>query len=159
MNNEREELINRINDTQRALARLFAQHYRSPLFTSNLTLRQLKVIMLLSINGSASGQDLAHDLGVGLGTVTGIVDRLIAHGLVSRHEDPHDRRVRRVELTPAGTRLIEDINNAGVEEFRRIMDHLDTETLRTLDEVTRTVHKVADDLARQDRAHEAPARR
>ncbi|WP_378788857.1 MarR family winged helix-turn-helix transcriptional regulator [Nonomuraea fastidiosa] len=157
MNNEREELIHRINQTQRALARLFAQQHQSPLFTSNLTLRQLKVIMLLSINGSASGQDLAHDLGVGLGTVTGIVDRLVAHGLVSRHEDPHDRRVRRVELTPAGTRLIEEINNAGVEQYRRIMDHLDTETLRALDQVTRTIHTVAGNLARNE--HDTPAHR
>ena len=157
MNNEREELIHRINETQRALARLFAQHHQSPLFTSNLTLRQLKVLMLLSINGSASGQDLAHDLGVGLGTVTGIVDRLVAHGLVSRHEDPHDRRVRRVELTPAGTHLIEEINSAGVEEFRRILDHLDTDTLRTLDQVIRTIRQVADDLARNE--HDTPATR
>ncbi|MGP4104278.1 MarR family winged helix-turn-helix transcriptional regulator [Nonomuraea sp. KM90] len=146
MSNEREELIRRIGETQRGLARLFAQH-QSPLFSSNLTMRQLKVIMVLSMNGSVSGQDLAHNLGVGLGTVTGIVDRLVAHGLVSRHEDPHDRRVRRVELTPKGTALIEEINNAGVQHYQRIMDHLDTETLRALDHVTRTIHAVADKLS------------
>ncbi|MEV4177231.1 MarR family transcriptional regulator [Nonomuraea sp. NPDC049709] len=146
MSNEREELIRRIGETQRGLARLFAQH-QSPLFSSNLTMRQLKVIMVLSMNGSVSGQDLAHNLGVGLGTVTGIVDRLVAHGLVSRHEDPHDRRVRRVELTPKGTALIEEINNAGVQHYQRIMDHLDTETLRALDHVTRTIRAVADKLS------------
>lgn len=154
MSNEREELIHRISETQRGLARLFAQH-QSPLFNSNLTMRQLKVIMLLSVNGSASGQDLAHDLGVGLGTVTGIVDRLVAHGLVSRHEDPHDRRVRRVELTPAGTGLIEDINNAGSQHYLRIMRHLDTETLRALDSATHTLREVATKLAQEE--HQEPA--
>ncbi|MEO3868199.1 MarR family transcriptional regulator [Nonomuraea sp. B12E4] len=142
---EREDLIRRITETQRGLGRLFAQHH-SPLFTSNLTMRQLKVVMLVAVNGSASGQDLAQDLGVGLGTVTGIVDRLVAHGLVSRHEDPHDRRVRRVELTPAGAALIEEINNAGLRHYRRIMDHLDTDTLRALDHVTRAIRDVADKL-------------
>ncbi|MFC7586008.1 MarR family winged helix-turn-helix transcriptional regulator [Nonomuraea antimicrobica] len=146
MSNEREDLIQRITETQRSLGRLFAQQH-SPLFDSNLTMRQLKVIVILALNGSASGQDLAHSLGVGLGTVTGIVDRLVAHGLVSRHEDPHDRRVRRVELTPAGTRLIEDINNVGSEHYRRIMDHLDTDTLRALDRVTRTIRTVAEKLS------------
>ncbi|MEU8363598.1 MarR family transcriptional regulator [Nonomuraea sp. NPDC048882] len=148
MSNEREELISRIAQTQRGLGRLFAQH-QSPLFSSNLTMRQLKVILILSTTGSASGQDLAHNLGVGLGTVTGIVDRLVAHGLVGRHEDPHDRRVRRVQLTPAGTKLIEDINNSGAQHYRRIMEHLDTETLRALDRVTRTIRDVAEKLAHE----------
>ncbi|MGW0810346.1 MarR family winged helix-turn-helix transcriptional regulator [Nonomuraea sp. NPDC002799] len=146
MSNEREDLIRRIIEAQRGLGRLFAQH-QSPLFTSNLTMRQLKVVMILAADGSASGQDLAHNLGVGLGTVTGIVDRLVAHGLVSRHEDPHDRRVRRVELTPEGAALIEEINNAGLGHYRRIMDHLDTETLRALDHVTRTIGEVAGKLS------------
>ncbi|MER6004983.1 MarR family winged helix-turn-helix transcriptional regulator [Nonomuraea sp. NPDC003707] len=127
------------------MGRLFAQH-QSPLFTSNLTMRQLHVIMLLAFNGSASGQELAHHLGVSLGTVTGLVDRLVAHGLVTRHEDPHDRRVRRAELSPAGTALIEEIQDSGFEHYRRILDHLDTETLRSLDHITRTIRAVADKL-------------
>ncbi|MFB9630072.1 MarR family transcriptional regulator [Nonomuraea helvata] len=145
MSDEREDLIRRITETQRGMGRLFAQH-QSPLFSSNLTIRQLHVVMLLSLNGSASGQDLAHHLGVSLGTVTGIVDRLVAQGLATRHEDPQDRRVRRVELSPAGTALIEEINNAGFEHYRRILDHLDTDTLRSLEQVTRTIRAVADKL-------------
>ncbi|MEQ4724544.1 MarR family transcriptional regulator [Nonomuraea sp. B19D2] len=145
MSDEREDLIRRITETQRGLGRLFAQH-QSPLFSSNLTMRQLHVVMLLSLNGSASGQELAHHLGVGLGTVTGLVDRLIAHGLATRHEDPHDRRVRRIELSPAGTALVEELQSAGFEHFRRILDHLDTETLRSLDHISRTMRAVADKL-------------
>ncbi|MDF2708068.1 MAG: MarR family transcriptional regulator [Nonomuraea muscovyensis] len=152
MIDEREDLIRRVTEAQRGLGRAFA-HLRSPLFTSNLTMRQLKVVLLLSLKGSVSGQDLAHDLGVGLGTVTGIVDRLVSHGLVSRHEDPNDRRVRRVELTPAGTRLIEEINDAGLQHFRRIMEHLDLDTLRALDHVTRRLREVAEELHSPDASH------
>jgi DNA-binding MarR family transcriptional regulator len=143
VDDEREELIRRISETQRGMGRLFARH-QSPLFDSNLTMRQLKVVMILSTIGSASGQDLAAELGVGLGTVTGIVDRLVAQGLVSRHEDPNDRRVRRVALTPAGTALIEQINFAGLEHMRKVMSHLDTETLRALDRVSRALRDVAE---------------
>ncbi|MEU8245729.1 MarR family transcriptional regulator [Nonomuraea sp. NPDC048916] len=145
VNNERDDLIRRITETQRSLGRAFAQH-QSPLFASNLTMRQLKVIVILAINGSASGQELATGLGVGLGTVTGIVDRLVAQGLVSRHEDPHDRRVRRVELTDAGVKLIEEINDARLEQYDLIMRHLDTDTLRALDMVIRRIRAVADEL-------------
>ncbi|MFI7130846.1 MarR family winged helix-turn-helix transcriptional regulator [Nonomuraea sp. NPDC050153] len=145
MSDEREDLIRRISETQRGMGRLFAQD-QSPLFTSNLTMRQLHVVMLLAFNGSASGQELAHHLSVSLGTVTGLVDRLVAHGLVTRHEDPQDRRVRRVELSPAGTALVEEIHNFGLQHYRRILDHLDLETLRSLDHITRTIRAVADKL-------------
>jgi DNA-binding MarR family transcriptional regulator len=145
VNDEREELIRRIIDNQRGLVRAFAQH-QSPLFASNLTMRQLKVVLLVSVNGSATGQDLSHHLGVALGTVTGIVDRLVAHGLVSRHEDPQDRRVRRVELTEAGTKLIDQINDAGLQQYQAVMAYLDTEMLRCLNKVTDRLREVAMDL-------------
>ncbi len=41
--------------------------------------------------------------------VTGLVDRLERRGLVRRRADNGDRRAWRVDLTPAGWRLLEDI--------------------------------------------------
>ncbi|PZG29439.1 MarR family transcriptional regulator [Spongiactinospora gelatinilytica] len=104
-------------------------------------MRQLQVTVLLSILGSASGQDLARHLGVGLATVSGIVDRLVRHGLAGRHEDPDDRRVRRVELTPKGKALIEEIQDTGLADLRRILDYLDLDTLRMLDLVGIRMHE------------------
>src|SRR4051812_12229331 len=40
------------------------------------------------------------------GSITTAVDRLVAKGYVARNDDPHDRRVRVVELTSAGRQLI-----------------------------------------------------
>src|ERR1700726_4365151 len=40
------------------------------------------------------------------GSISVAVDRLVRKGLVSRKDDPDDRRVRRVELTPKGRALI-----------------------------------------------------
>ncbi|WP_433235874.1 MarR family winged helix-turn-helix transcriptional regulator [Streptosporangium sp. CA-135522] len=143
VNDERDQLIHQIGEMQRDLGRLLAQNRpRSPLFDSNLTMRQLKVVMLLSFQDSASGQDLAHHLGVGLGTVTGIVDRLVGHGLVTRREDPHDRRIRRVELTPAGRTLTEQITDAGLADFRLLLQHLDTPTLRDLSAIMKKIQAV-----------------
>lgn len=42
-------------------------------------------------------------------TMTGIVDRLVDRGWVSRERDPHDRRTLRVALTPQGDDLLERI--------------------------------------------------
>ena len=41
--------------------------------------------------------------------VTGIVDRLVAHGLVARQENPQDRRLKLVALTDKGATLKEKI--------------------------------------------------
>ncbi|MFB9680770.1 MarR family winged helix-turn-helix transcriptional regulator [Streptosporangium vulgare] len=144
VNDDREQLIDQIGAMQRDLGRLMAQHRApSPLFDSNLTMRQLKVVMILSGQDSASGQDLAAHLDVGLGTVTGLVDRLVAHGLVARREDPHDRRIRRAQLTPAGRALIEQITDAGLTEFRRLLQHLDTPTLHDLSAVMHKIQQAA----------------
>lgn len=144
VDNERDRLLHQISEIQRDLGRLFAQnHPSSPVFDSNLTMRQLKVVMILSFQDSASGQDLAHHLGVGLGTVTGIVDRLVGHGLVTRREDPHDRRVRRIELSPAGHTLTEQIADAGLANFRCLLGLLDTPTLHDLSTVMDKIQAAA----------------
>ncbi|GGQ31404.1 MarR family winged helix-turn-helix transcriptional regulator [Streptosporangium pseudovulgare] len=147
VNDERDQLIDRISATQRDLGRLITRQHHSPLFDSNLTMRQLKVVLLLSCQDSASGQDLAHHLGVGLATVTGIVDRLVAHGLVTRREDPHDRRVRRIQLTPRGRALTEQIADAGLADFHRLLQRLDTPTLHDLATVLAKLHSAARALA------------
>ena len=41
------------------------------------------------------------------GSITTAVDRLARRGLVERKAHPHDRRVRLVDLTPEGRRIIE----------------------------------------------------
>lgn len=41
--------------------------------------------------------------------VTGIIDRLVAHGLVVRQEDEHDRRTRTLSLTTKGSSLVDEI--------------------------------------------------
>jgi DNA-binding MarR family transcriptional regulator len=48
---------------------------------------------------------LAGTLGCDASNVTGLVDRLEARGLVERRTSPSDRRVKVLQLTPAGARL------------------------------------------------------
>ena len=65
----------------------------------DLTMPQLKALFLAHAPGGASHSEIARALGVGVSTVTGIVDRLVEHGLVERHADPADRRLSRVVVT------------------------------------------------------------
>jgi MarR family transcriptional regulator, organic hydroperoxide resistance regulator len=55
---------------------------------------------------------LAHDLGLDKTTLTTLLDRLEADGLIHRSLDPHDRRARIPELTGAGRRIQSEVTCA-----------------------------------------------
>ncbi|MEV7226723.1 MULTISPECIES: MarR family transcriptional regulator [Polymorphospora] len=140
---DKARIIARIIDSQRQLQHQLAYDRSHPLFDSNLTVPQLKVLLVLSLEGSASGQDLGRIMGVSLATVTGIVDRLVGHDLVARREDPNDRRVRRIELTAAGTRLIDGIITAGIERLQRMLEQLTVDELDTIDRAATLLARAA----------------
>lgn len=126
---DRDALIDHIMDTQRRLRQRFVEDRSHPLLDLNLTMSQLKVMIVLFRLGGASGQELAGRTGASLATLTGIVDRLVAQGLVSRHEDSRDRRVRRLELTAAGAELIDRLVAAGETSQLRLLERLDVPAL------------------------------
>ena len=55
---------------------------------------------------------LAYDLGLDKTTLTSLLDRLEAGGLIIRSLDPHDRRARIPELTDAGRRIQATVTRA-----------------------------------------------
>jgi MarR family transcriptional regulator, organic hydroperoxide resistance regulator len=57
---------------------------------------------LLQIDGSMSMRELSARLGGHASNATGLADRMAGRGLLERHDDAADRRVKRVGLTPAG---------------------------------------------------------
>jgi DNA-binding MarR family transcriptional regulator len=126
---ERDEAIARIMQSQMRMYHLFAFDRSDPLLTANLTMPQLKALLVISLRPGSSGQDITAAMGISLATVTGIVDRLAAQGLVSRREDPHDRRVRRIDVTPAGAEFMDGIITAGAAHQRRLLDRLDAAAL------------------------------
>jgi DNA-binding MarR family transcriptional regulator len=141
---ENEQLIADIMGAQQRLQHQFAYDRSDPLFSSHLTLSQLRIIMLLAREGSVSGGELARMLGVSLATMSGMVDRLVVQDLVNRTEDVHDRRVRRIGLTKTGTALIEGIFNAGEEKMRALLSRLSAEELDLVAQATLLLAKAAE---------------
>lgn len=87
----------------------------------NLTMPQLKVVLLLGSYGSAPVSWLAARMGVSPPNVTGILDRLEQHGCVRRTNDPRDRRVVRVVLTEEGEQLLRDLQAPGQGGVLRVI--------------------------------------
>ena len=85
----------------------FSQRADLPTFASafELSAAQCHVLHLMEPGQPIPMGKLAESLACDASNVTGLVDRLESRGLVRRHADEGDRRVKVLELTRAGTRL------------------------------------------------------
>jgi DNA-binding MarR family transcriptional regulator len=90
----------------------------------DVTMPQMKVLMLLRENGALRVGVLARHLNVSTPTITGIVDRLVRQDLVKREDDPSDRRVVLNVLTAKGEQLMERLRHRSDEELTRIVGGL-----------------------------------
>jgi DNA-binding MarR family transcriptional regulator len=142
-----EHLIADIMVAQQRLQRLFAYDRSDPLFNSHLTLTQIKILMLLSRHGTVSGGELAGMLGVGAAALSGMIDRLVTQDLVTRTEDLHDRRVRRIGLTKAGGELIGGIITAGADRQRKLLSRLSADELSLIAQAMQVLVRAASDEA------------
>lgn len=73
----------------------------------DVTLPQYCVLKVLYRNDGCMMKDLSASLGVTLGNMTSMIDRLSRDGFAARTKDPSDRRVVRVRLTARGKKVIE----------------------------------------------------
>ena len=97
-----------------------------------LTIGQLKSLFFISNEGGTSSKKLAEALGVTPTNVTGIVDRLVKQGLVSRAEDPNDRRMLLLKSTKAGEELIYGLRERKRTGFSRVLAGMGDDELLVL---------------------------
>ena len=130
MRDERQAIIDRFLEKNR----LFYHHYLrlggARLFAEmDLTMPQLRVLFLVvSLEGATMSQ-IARGTRMTLSTATGVVDRLIAQGLVRRADDPEDRRVVWIVPTEKAVSLVERIVRFGQEHLSLVVKRLDLEAL------------------------------
>ena len=98
----------------------------------DVTMPQLKVLMLLGLHGSAPVSTLAHQMKVSPPNVTGILDRLEQHDWVRRTSDPNDRRVVRVVLTGDGQRFLAGLEQASATRTRARLAEMDPDDQQAL---------------------------
>ena len=101
----------------------------------DLTMPQLKVVLLLFQEGPLRMSVLASELGVSLATATGIIDRLVERDIVFREDDPDDRRVVLCHLSDKGENLISGLWHLSRERTRELLEAMDLQQLLLLGEV------------------------
>jgi DNA-binding MarR family transcriptional regulator len=85
-----------------------------------LSLSQLKLLMVLSRDGEQPLKDLSEKLVLSLPAASRAVDGLYRRDMVERREDDVDRRQKRIAITPAGSEVVASLSAArlaGIETF------------------------------------------
>jgi DNA-binding MarR family transcriptional regulator len=103
--------------------------------TSDMTVAQLRVLLLLHTEGQSRMSSIASTLGIAVSTATGIVDNLVKKELVTRGVDHEDRRVVICALSPQGQETINRIWALGQFQMEKLLRGLSPEQLAKAKEV------------------------
>jgi DNA-binding MarR family transcriptional regulator len=123
------------------LARAAAGYYRDLTAAAalhGLTMTQAKMLILLR-RQPLPMRALAGRLACDASNITGLVDRLEARGLVSRHADATDRRIKNVVATEEGREAVRLIR-ADMRGTSEAFERLDEEGRRSLYELLGRLH-------------------
>ena len=109
----------------------------------DVTMPQAKVLYLLGASGPLHMSELVLRLGVSLSTISGLVDRIVDHGLATRREDPADRRQVVVGLTPDGARFIDRFRELNARHVRDLLGNLDDADLALVRDAIAALERAA----------------
>jgi len=143
MDDERERLIGHILEIDQRVYQYLLRHQIPHWAEVDLTMPQLKVLFLVGGAEAMPNGRVARALGMTLSTTTGVVDRLVAQGLIQRLEDPNDRRAVLLKTTPKGRALLEQLLTSGLGYFRQILDRMTLEELHTVSRALDLLHQAA----------------
>ena len=114
---------------------------------AGLSPAQLRVLQIVAERDSATPKLLARQMGVSQATVTALVDKLVARGLVSRVPSEQDRRQTNIVATDLGRERLDDAPDAlqqrYVTAFKQLQDWEQAQLVSSLE-------RVADMLDAQD---------
>ncbi len=109
----------------------------------NLTIRQLKSLFFIDFERSTNLSKVANALGVTPPNVTGIIDRLVEQGLVSREENPENRRMMILTVTGKGKTLLAKLRESNRNRTSRVLSELSPEELSALAHALTALARVA----------------
>lgn len=129
---DRDELIVRLADLGAQSATVTALFQQKAAASYGLGVTDMKALDVLVRGGPQTAGQLGTALSLTSGAVTGVVDRLVKHGLATREADAADRRrvLVAADLTAimAGPNVYQGIGDA----FRALHESLSTEELAFL---------------------------
>jgi DNA-binding MarR family transcriptional regulator len=123
---------------RQAISTLTARHHLGSYLDLDLTLSQLRVVLLVTTGTATTGREIADALRVSAPTVSATVDRLVDLGYLERLHSTTDRRVTRLTVTDRARDLHDRLlvhRDGGVD----LLASLDPEDLAALARGTRAL--------------------
>jgi DNA-binding MarR family transcriptional regulator len=136
----REERIRAIHDAFIALIWISKRQFSHRLQAFGLTHPQFMTLASLTAHEEAcTMSDLINVMFQDAPTMTGVIDRLVKMGLVERTRSEKDRRVVLVQVTPAGSELVKQIDEQTLCDATSGFASLTDEDLTALEQLLRYI--------------------
>jgi MarR family transcriptional regulator, transcriptional regulator for hemolysin len=126
--NPRREFAFLVHDVARLLKTYADQKARQ----YGMTRAQWAVLVRLQRTEGLKQSELAEILDLQPITLTRLLDRLCANGLIERRADPDDRRANRLFLTPAAGPVVESLGRLGEELMTTVLEGIDLDTVELM---------------------------
>lgn len=126
------EVINEIMELQRRMSQVIIPYAIESWRKLDVPLAQLKSLLIIAGKGETNFSTLAQDLGVTPGDVTGIIERLVEQGLVTRKPNSEDRRIIWLQATDKGRDLITNLMESQTRHMVHILEYISLEDLKSL---------------------------
>ncbi len=149
---DRETLARSINQFRRSIVREFVFSVLHTFVEFDFSLPQLATLLLLDEEGELTIKQVTEILGRSVSATSRLLDQLVERGMVSRREDEHDRRTRRIAITESGRNLIATLEQRRADVQIAVMELLTAEEQA---EINRAMALLAE-AGQRRRHHEHP---
>ncbi len=114
----------------RAIVAITAQSVAA--LDDQVTLPQLRVLVMIASRGPLNLAAVAHGLDVHSSNATRVCDKLVTSGLLHRSDNPDDRRNLVLELTTAGRGLVDTMNRGRRAAIKDVLARMTSSRRRGL---------------------------
>jgi DNA-binding MarR family transcriptional regulator len=99
------------------------QNYARYIKENGLSMSQMSALFYLYRKGSRGVSDIGEEMGVTSAAASQMLDKLVLQGLITRSEDPHDRRLKQIVLTDKGCQSLDHLRE-GLHAHHSWLDEL-----------------------------------
>lgn len=129
---DRDRNLELVEASMTAIEQLATQVRLDAVVATQLSIQQLKVLMLAVHRAPVTAHEVSDALGVSAATVSGIVGRLVDRGLLVQEPDPTDRRSRHLTATEAGSEALAEIASIQLAQRRVLLERLTDDEVGTV---------------------------
>ncbi len=106
---------------------------------------QIRALSFIRRNPTSTLTTVSEYLAVSNATTSSIVDRLVKKGLVSRTEDPKERRCLQLSVTPKGQEEYRVVQEVAIAELTRVLTRLPDDQVRQIQEGLRILKEALEE--------------